>query len=456
VAYQSPQPVESRGEFKPELVQLLSRLRRERPEGDQGEETLSQEDVQNALEKSVEIMADDTITGNAYQLPEELIANLLKELYSSEQASLDRDQQDMQDNDSGGQQETAGASSPDDNESLVVQPIYAYYDEWDFRAGDYKPNWCRVIEVPLAEGSSEMFDQTLKRYSALATQTRRQFEMLKPELFRKIKPLLDGEEYDIDAVIQYVVERRSGHLPPGKVYWRRNKIERDVAVAFLLDMSASTDEEITRQERLHSTVHPRDVDDPKRYFTWWMDRRAQDLLSQPKRIIDIEKESIVLLINALEIIGDRYGIYGFSGYGRENVEFYVVKDIPEPFGERIKKRIDKIHPVRSTRMGPAIRHAISKLDQSDAKVRILFLVSDGRPQDHGYGRDRTEKEYAIHDTHMALLEARHKGMVPFCLTVDRFGHDYLKEMCEDIGYAVVPDVESLPNRITTLYRRLTE
>ena len=46
---------------------------------------------------------------------------------------------------------------------------------------------------------------------------------------------------------------------------------------------------------------------------------------------------------------------------------------------------------------------------------------------------------------MALIEAKRKGMVPFCLTVDRYGHDYLKTMCADIGYEVVPDIESLPS-----------
>ena len=84
-------------------------------------------------------------------------------------------------------------------------------------------------------------------------------------------------------------------------------------------------------------------------------------------------------------------------------------------------------------MGPAIRHTTFKLEQSDAKAKILFLVSDGRPQDHGYGRDRTEKEYAIHDTHKALVEAKHKGIVPFALTVDKEGHDYLGVMCGDIA-----------------------
>ena len=122
----------------------------------------------------------------------------------------------------------------------------------------------------------------------------------------------------------------------------------------------------------------------------------------------------------------------------------------------MKQRIDKIAPIRSTRMGPAIRHATAKLDAHDAKVKILFLVSDGRPQDHGYGRDRTEKEYAIHDTHQALMEAKRKGIMPFCLTVDKEGHDYLGQMCEDMGYEVVADIESLPSRLPTLYRRLTE
>jgi nitric oxide reductase NorD protein len=55
-----------------------------------------------------------------------------------------------------------------------------------------------------------------------------------------------------------------------------------------------------------------------------------------------------------------------------------------------------------------------------------------------------------------LQEAKRNGIVPFCLTVDRYGHDYLKQMCQDMAYAVVPDIESLPSRITTLYRQLTE
>ncbi len=443
--YESPQPVEFRGEFKPELVQLLMRLRQEK-ESKQTQSApppLSPEQLQQLLEKSVEITLTEMADADLSESSALFLTNLLKEATPQEQEKRIpyREGQPM-----------LGLSNREGEEELPIEPQYSYYDEWDFRASDYKPRWCRVAEYSLPEGAPQFFEQTLARHSSLVTQTRRQFELLRPELFRKIKRLLDGEEFDLDAVVDFLVERHSGHQPTGKVYWRRNKVERDVAVAFLLDMSASTDEEIMKHERRYAQDDF--DDDPRRYFSWWMSRRAQDMLSPPKRIIDLEKESTALLIKALETIGDTYGIYGFSGYGRENVEFYVIKDLEEPLSERIKRRIDKIAPVRSTRMGPAIRHATTKLDNHDAKVRILFLVSDGRPQDHGYGRDRTEKEYAIHDTHMALVEAKRKGIVPFCLTVDRYGHDYLKQMCDDIGYEVVDNIESLPRRLPTLYRHL--
>jgi nitric oxide reductase activation protein len=447
--YQSPDSVDFRGELKPEMVQLLMRMREER----EGEEAgplspLTPEQLKAMLEKSVEVTISDMAEADLSQLSDLLLTNLVKDMDAQEQERQQMKRAPLKDG-----QPVSGLSSGDDGQSLPVEPKYFYYDEWDFRAGDYRPNWCRIVETPVTEGAVHFFDQTLTKYASLVHQTRRQFELMRPDAFRKIKRLLDGEEFDLDAVTDYVVERKAGQTPSEKVYWRRNKVERDVSVAFLLDMSASTDEEITKHERRQSQEDY--DDDPRRYFSWWMSRRAQELLTPPKRIIDLEKESIVLLIRALETIGDTYGIYGFSGYGRDNVEFYVVKDMEETFSERVKKRIDKVAPVRSTRMGPSIRHATAKLEAQNTKVRILFLLSDGRPQDHGYGRDRTEKEYAIHDTHMALVEAKRKGIVPFCLTVDRYGHDYLKQMCDDVGYAVVPDIESLPSRITSLYRRLT-
>jgi len=445
--YESPENVEFRGDFKPELVQLLMRLRLKDGEVDPNAELspLTAEQLKELLEKSVEITVGAMAEGDLASTIGLFLSNLEKEAGTpiGDQTAELKDGTPAVDGEG------------EDDEELPVEVKSFFYDEWDFRAADYKPRWCRVQERPLEEGADAFFDDTLREHAQLVNETRKQFELLKPELFRKIKRLLDGEEYDLDAVVDYAIERKAGHSYTDKIYWRRNKVERDVAVAFLLDMSASTDEEIEKRKQKYMDDDGFD-DDPRKYFQWLAQRRAQQTIAPPKRIIDLEKESTVLFIKALETIGDSYGIYGFSGYGRDNVEFYVIKDLMEQFNDKVKKRIDKVSPIRSTRMGPAIRHATAKLDAYDAKVKILMLVSDGRPQDHGYGRDRTEKEYAIHDTKQALLEARRKGITPFALTVDKEGHDYLGQMCEDMGYEVVADIEQLPQRLPTLYRRLTE
>ncbi len=439
--YESPQPVDFRGDFKPELVQLLMRLRDDQTADTGPLSPLTPDQLKELLERSAELSIGIWAEGDLASTIGLFLTNLEKEAGTpiSDQKIPLKDGQPVLD---AGEEEEL----PQDVKSF-------FYDEWDFRASDYRPNWCRVQERVLEEGSEDFFEETMKRHAALAEETRKQFEMLRPELFRKIKHLYDGEDFDLDLVIEHLVEKRAGHALSDKVYWRRNKVERDVAVAFLLDMSASTDEEIEKRKK----QRPDDEfnDDPRNYFSWLAQRRAQAALDPPQRIIDLEKESTVLLIRALETIGDSYGIYGFSGYGRDNVEFYVLKDLEEPFDEHVRRRIDKVSPIRSTRMGPAIRHAIAKLDAHDARVKILFLVSDGRPQDHGYGRDRTEKEYAIHDTHKALIEAKRKGIVPFCLTVDKEGHEYLGQMCEDVDYEILGDIEALPSRLPTLYRRLT-
>jgi nitric oxide reductase activation protein len=305
----------------------------------------------------------------------------------------------------------------------------------------------------MTEGDSAYFSTTLDGYAALASQIRRQFELMIPQGLQKVKRQQDGDELELDAVIEAMVDKRSGTSPSEKVYLRRNKIQRDVAVVFLLDMSASTAEAIDESRRLADEWDA--PDDPLEYMFWLRSRRGEGVRRSYKRIVDLEKESLVLLIHALETIGDTYGIYGFSGYGRENVDFFVIKDVQEALTEKVKRRIDKVSPLQATRMGPAIRHAVTKLDRVEARTKFLILISDGRPQDRGYSREGVEKEYAIHDTRSALLEARKNGIMPFCLTVDKEGHDYLRAMCQDMGYEVLADIHSLPRRLPALYRRLT-
>ncbi len=432
--------VESRGDFKPELVQAIMRLKEDGKNPKNAMiSPLSQEELEALAKKLGETEITGLMQGEVNTSSGMFVTNLIKEAgiqpkIAQGAATLNKSQEES------------------NNEILSAsEPGWYLYDEWDFRANDYRPDWCLVKEETLEEGSAEFYDDTLKKHKKLASEIRKQFELLRPEIFKKIKKLTDGEEFDLDDVIEAAIDRKGGVTPSDKLYWRRNKEERSVAMAFLLDMSASTDEDIVKEIENDVNI---DWDDPMAFMTY-LKQRSNQGNKKRRRIIDVEKESAVLLMHALEIVGDTYGVYGFSGYGRDDVEFFVVKDMKEKLSETVKSRIDRIRPVRGTRMGAAIRHTIAKLNSTEARIKVLILVSDGRPQDHNYGRDRTEKDYAIRDTHKALTEAKRKHIIPFCLTVDQDGHDYLAAMCDDMGYEVVHQIENLPARLPTLYRMLT-
>jgi nitric oxide reductase NorD protein len=161
------------------------------------------------------------------------------------------------------------------------------------------------------------------------------------------------------------------------------------------------------------------------------------------------------MAEALDELGDEYAIFGFSGYGRKEVDFFTIKDFPDEYSAEVKNRIGGLKAQRSTRMGPAIRHAITKLANREQKIKNIILISDGYPQDYDYGEDRTSKEYALEDTMMALDEAARQNIHTFCITVDRAGYDYLREMCHPSRYLVIEETRELPRELPKIYRRLT-
>tara|TARA_Y100000310_G_scaffold340876_1_gene438134 strand:- start:3182 stop:4636 length:1455 start_codon:yes stop_codon:yes gene_type:complete len=332
------------------------------------------------------------------------------------------------------------------------------YDEWDYLIRDYRSKWCRLHEITVDSEDQKFVEETLREHKGILTRIRKQLQMLKPELQRKVKGLLDGEEIDLDRAVDSIVDLKSGHSASDKIYVQRLKKERDVAALFLLDMSASTDDRIpdpkadAEDAREAKLAQERDEDD---YLTTF---NASDSLPQDaarRRIIDVEKESVVLMAEALEELGDSYAVCGFSGYGRDQVDYYLCKDFNEKYDHDVKGRISAIKPCRSTRMGPAIRHATNQLAGTDSRIKALIIISDGYPQDFDYGKDRNLREYGIQDTTKALAEAKQKGVQTFCLTVDPSGHDYLREMCPDQQYMVIQDINQLPNELSKVYHGLT-
>ncbi|RJP21663.1 MAG: VWA domain-containing protein [Candidatus Abyssobacteria bacterium SURF_5] len=333
-----------------------------------------------------------------------------------------------------------------------------YYDEWDYLNGDYKRRWCRLREVAVEPGSGDEAAQIKREHSALIASIKRQYQRIRPEMLTKVKRLRDGEEVVLDHVIDAVIDRKAGVTPSYRVYQNRERRARDIATCFLLDLSASTDEWVVEDPHLHQRKpsHPR----PNLLSALPHEVREEfeEAYSHPaggKRVIDLEREALVIMAEALENLGDEYAIYGFSGYGRENVELFSIKEFSEKYSERVRRKIGAIEPKKSTRMGPAVRHALQKLNKTGRTMKILILLSDGYPQDFDYGPDRSSREYGLHDTMVALQEARNKSIHTFCITVDQAGNDYLHEMCGGRDYFIVKKPSTLPRILPRIYRRLT-
>jgi nitric oxide reductase activation protein len=154
---------------------------------------------------------------------------------------------------------------------------------------------------------------------------------------------------------------------------------------------------------------------------------------------------------ALEAVGDSYSMQGFTSEGRKSVRFYIFKDFDEDYTADIERRIGGITYQNNTRLGAAIRHALARISSKDARTKLLIILTDGRPYDHDYGDSR----YAREDTMMALRQCRIAGVVPFCITIDREAEDQLRDMYGEVGYTIIDDVLSLPERLPGIYRRLT-
>ena len=270
-------------------------------------------------------------------------------------------------------------------------------------------------------------------------------------MLRKVKGVIEGEELDLERTIGYLVDRRAGLTPDDTIYVQRQRKERDVSTLFLLDMSASTDDIVPDPDA--EPLVPPDVDDDQYLMDFFEQKRAYE--ADARRIIDLEKESVILMAQALESLGDAYSVCGFSGYGREQVDYYLCKDFDESLNADSMARIGGIRACRSTRMGAPIRHATRRLLETGSRIKALIIISDGYPQDHDYGADRNSRQYGLMDTMKALTEAKQQGVLTYCLTVDPSGHDYLRAMCPDSQYMVIQDIVQLPEELSRVYRSLT-
>jgi nitric oxide reductase activation protein len=386
-------------------------------------------------EQTSEVESDTTESKSEFAYDDKNAAEAVTEDQKREQQKNAQDISDLFSawnslDDEGEPDDLQGSEAWSQNEmpeqALEADDIAFAYDEWDRELNDYRVGWSRVIEKKVKQGDRNFVELTRSRYRGAISSIRHQFQLMKPENLTRINRELDGEDYDLNALVDFVIDRRADGRQSENIYTKRLRKQRDVAVSLLLDQSSSTARTITRNP-LQPYTHP------------------------GRRIIEIEKEGLVLMSEALEAVGDVYSINGFTSEGRRNVKFYIVKDFDEKYSEEIERRIGGITFQNNTRLGAAIRHAAAKLLKQESRTKLLIILTDGRPYDHDYGDAR----YAREDVREALLEAKTHGITPFCVTVDRESESELRDLYGDVGYTIIDDVLSLPERMPNIYRRLT-
>ncbi|MGD9602886.1 MAG: nitric oxide reductase activation protein NorD [Gammaproteobacteria bacterium] len=284
------------------------------------------------------------------------------------------------------------------------------YPEWDYTRQRFREAFCALTEHDVPFGDEGFVAVTREKYRGLAKSIQRVFEAILSEAQRQ-KRQPHGDELDLDALIEAHVDRLQGREMSDRLYTHFRKSGRSVAVMFMVDMSGST--------------------------KGWVN--------------DAERESLILLCEAVETLGDQYAIYGFSGRTNKRCEIYRIKTFRESYGSDVKRRISGMAPKAYTRMGVAIRHLGKMLNAVQARTKLLITLSDGKPEDYGSYRGR----YGVEDTRHALLEVKRSGIHPFCITIDKEAQSYLPHMFGPSNFTVVDDVQKLPYKVADIYRRLT-
>ncbi len=282
------------------------------------------------------------------------------------------------------------------------------YPEWDVHRRSYRQDWCTVREVqPQPKDSTPLL--VSGGYGL-----RRPLARLGTGLDRCHRRL-QGDEIDIDAVVEARVEAMAGAAPDEAIYVEGLRRRRDLAVLLLLDISGS----VAEPGAPGQTVHEQ------------------------------QRAAAAALTVALHDLGDRVALYAYNSQGRSAVHLVPVKGFDEDLGPVVMRRLHDLVPSAFSRLGAAIRHGAGVLEKrGGTSRRLLVVLSDGLAYDHGY-----EPAYGAADARRALAEARRRGTGCLCLSIGASTDaETLRRVFGSAAHATIPRTEQLTQVIGPLFR----
>jgi nitric oxide reductase NorD protein len=313
-----------------------------------------------------------------------------------------------QEPDDTGREDAAGAGIGDAYDSNRRYPRRRgtphRYAEWDDRRHRYVPDAVTVWTEAASSGAEASVGE--QPVVSMSRQLRRQFEQLRVQ--RTVtRRQFSGDALDFAALTDALVDLRMGRTPDERVYREERTNRHTLAIGVLADISGST-------------ATP---------------------LSDGARVIDVERQALLMAHEALEALGDPYALFAFAGLGAHDVQVFSIKAFDER-GRGAPGRIHALQPDQNTRLGAAIRHVSQVLGAQSATHQLLLVMTDGRPNDVGY-----HEEHAVADSRRAVLDARNRGTAVFGLAIDFEDHAYLAQIFGASGYVYVRDPHALGRQL---------
>ena len=293
------------------------------------------------------------------------------------------------------------------------------YGEWDYSIGLERPSWCTLFEKQPVLGDPALIDAMLHRHEALQQKIKALIRAAQIQQALRLRKQHEGDRMDLDAAIRAVIDIRSQHQPDPRINMRTVRRGRDLSVLVLLDISKSTGDIIR---------------------------------SENTTVLNLARESLALLADAMSELGDEFAIHGFTSNGRRDVSYFRFKDFGAPYGPREKAALAGITPLLSTRMGPAIRHAGEFLRAQPSGRKLLLVITDGEPSDI----DIHDPRYLMMDAKKACEGLMRHGIQPFCMSLDPRADKYVSTIFGRRNYLVMDKIARLPEKLPLVYLRMTQ
>jgi nitric oxide reductase activation protein len=307
----------------------------------------------------------------------------------------------------------------------VSQPYH--YDEWDYQVQLARPDWATVIEHRQPRGKPEVMDEILTRHKPIASRIKHIIDAMQPQGIVRRRGYEEGEELDLNAAVRAMIDIRRGVMPDPRINIRITRHIRDLAIVVLMDLSESTNEKIG------------DITEDSEEF------------EEAPSILSLTREATGLLCWSIDAIGDAFAVHGFASNGRHDVQYYRFKDFNQGYDDEAKSRLAGMSGGLSTRMGAAMRHAGSHLQEQNATKRLVLLVTDGEPADI----DERDPQYLRQDAKKAVEDLATQGIYTYCLTLDPDADRYVARIFGENNYSIVDNVERLPERLPMIFSALT-